>query len=172
MARYDESKAIWERRKARRQAEMDDGAKPPSERHEWHSSGWVEIDDIETGVGGGDWLIERPELPQDAVSFLKTLRVLGYHLQDQRYRDLHGELLMSDLIDRKSGKWRHFNVNPESRSLFEQIENVIASGVSEREAIAQAIVEFDITGHGFEGTTGDCHSPRRSRGCSRLKSAR
>ena len=35
---------------------------------------WVEIDDIETGVGGGDWLIERPELPQDAISFLKTLR--------------------------------------------------------------------------------------------------
>ena len=38
---------------------------------------------------------------------------------------------MSDLIDRATGRWQQFNVNPETRSLFEQIENVIASGVSE-----------------------------------------
>ncbi len=163
MARYDECKAAWDQRKAERLARKNakfkaerlalknpqhkaDTATPPQE---WRS-GWVEIEDIETDAGGGNWLIERPELPQDALSFLKTLRVLGYHLQDQRYRDLHGELVLSDLIDRETGKWRHFNVNPEARSLFEQIEEVIASGVSEREALAQAIFDFDITGENFE----------------------
>jgi hypothetical protein len=33
---------------------------------------------------------------------------LGQHLQDQRCRDLAAELLMGDLIDRKTGKWSYF----------------------------------------------------------------
>jgi hypothetical protein len=151
MAVYDECKALWERRRDDRnerieaQRQNDPTAAPPEE---WRS-GWIAIETIEKGIGGGNWLVGKLDLPQDAISFLTTLRMLGQHLHDNRYRDLAAELLMSDLIDRKTGKWSYFDVNQETQLLFEQIEDMIASGVSERETLAQAIVDFDITGHSF-----------------------
>ena len=151
MAVYDECKAVWERRRDYRnkrieaQRQNDPAASPPEE---WRP-GWISVDTIETGIGGGNWLVDKLDLHQDAISFLATLRILGRHMHDQRYRDLAAELLMSDLIDRETGKWSYFDVNPETQLLFEQIEDMIASGVSVRETLAQAIVDFDITGHSF-----------------------
>ena len=54
---------------------------------------------------------------------------------------------MSDLIDRETGKWSYVSTcNPETQLLFEQIEDMIASGaLPSARPSPQAIVDFDIT---------------------------
>jgi hypothetical protein len=37
--------------------------------------------------GGGEWLVDKPELPVDPVPFLQTLRRLGYVTQDRRFME-------------------------------------------------------------------------------------
>src|SRR5689334_17908194 len=54
---------------------------------------------------GGEWLTDTPDLPVDPLSFLQTLRGLGYITQDQRFNELRRYLTGSGLIDRKTGKW-------------------------------------------------------------------
>ena len=103
--------------------------------------------------GGGEWLVDKPELPLDAVPFLATLRRLGYQLQDQRFFDLHRELVMSDLIDPKTGKWSRFGTtlaNPETQFMCEMIEQSIAAGSTEREAIAETVVELELDAASFD----------------------
>jgi len=39
--------------------------------------------------GGGDWLVDKPDLALNAQPFLQTLRLLGYATQDRRYFELH-----------------------------------------------------------------------------------
>lgn len=102
--------------------------------------------------GGGDWLVDKPDLPMDAVPFLMTLRRLSYVTQDRRYFDLHGELLHGGLIDAK-GKWSRFGTvlaHPDTRLLCEQVEQYIAAGVPEREVLAEAVVEFNIEAASFD----------------------
>jgi hypothetical protein len=102
---------------------------------------------------GGDWLVDRPELPLDAVAFLATLRALGYQLQDQRCHDLHRDLRASGLIDPKTGKWSHFGTvlgNPETRHMCELIEETIATpDFTEHEAIADAVVQLGLNAASF-----------------------
>ena len=97
--------------------------------------------------GGGDWLVDKPDLSMDAAPFLRTLRRLGYVTQDQRYFDLHRDLMSSGMIDRATGKWSRYGTvlaHPDTRLLCEQIEQSIAAGVPEREVLAEAVVEFNI----------------------------
>jgi hypothetical protein len=82
-------------------------------------------------AGGGDWLVDKPELSLDAGPFLQTLRALGNLTQDPRFADLHQFIMKSDLIDLATGKWTRFGTtvaNPVTRDMCEMIEELIASG--------------------------------------------
>ena len=96
--------------------------------------------------GGGDWLLDKPDLPMDAGPFLATLRRLGYITRDQRYTELHRELVYGGMIDAK-GNWSRYGTvlaQPDTRLLCEMIEQNIAMGISEREVLAEAVVAFNI----------------------------
>jgi hypothetical protein len=154
---YEECEAIWQRRQDERRATIaaqererrNPHRKKPAAAPEVWKTGFIEDPDPipETGIGGGNWLVEKLDLPKDALSMLKAMRSLGYRLQDRHYDDLHRELRA--LIDPKTGKWLYFGVNPETQLLFEQIEEMSAALRSDRKALARAIVEFDITGTSF-----------------------
>jgi hypothetical protein len=112
-------------------------------------------------ASGGDWLVEKLELELDAVPFLATLRRLGHHLQDQRFLDLHRDLVMSHLIDRETGKWSRYGTtvaNPMTRDMCEMIQDLIAGKTSERLAIAEAVAELAISAPSFEAA---CKSVKR-----------
>ena len=151
---YKRCKAEWERR--RRSTAKAPSSSPGST--EW-KSGFIARDPRpgERERGGGDWLVYKPELLLDAATFLATLRRLGYHLQDQRCLDLHRDLVTGGLIDPATGKWSgqmsgHGVVlaNPETRIVCEAIAAAIASGLSKREALAEAVLELDLAAASFE----------------------
>ena len=76
--------------------------------------------------GGGDWLVDKPELALDAVPFLKTLRVLGYVTQDPRCADLHQAIMRSNLIDLATGKWSRYGTtlaNPVTWEMWEELRS-------------------------------------------------
>lgn len=93
--------------------------------------------------GGGEWLVEKPELPVDPLPFLQTLRRLGYITQDDRFAELHRDLMGSALIDSATGTWSLFGTEI-TRLLPEIIEEAIAAGTSERQAIAEAVAVFEL----------------------------
>ena len=120
--RYDECKAEWQRR----QKDPDRGA--------------------------GDWLVDKPDLSLDAAPFLKTLRRLGFVTQDNRYFDLHRDLMLSGMIDAK-GKWSRYGTvlaHPDTKLLCEQIEQAIAADVPEREVLAEAVVAYNMKAASFD----------------------
>jgi hypothetical protein len=103
--------------------------------------------------GAGDWMVDKPDLPMDAVPFLLTLRRLGYVTQDRRYTDLHRDLIKSGLIDRMTGKWSHYGTvlaNPDTRMICVAIEEAHAAGMNEREALAEATVELNLEAASFD----------------------
>ena len=93
--------------------------------------------------GGGEWLVERPKLPVDPLPFLQTLRRLAYVTQDDRFAELHSALMKSDLIDPATGTWSLFGTEL-ARLLPELIEQAIAAGTPERQAIAEAVAVFEL----------------------------
>jgi hypothetical protein len=104
-------------------------------------------------AGGGDWLVDKPALSLDAAPFLSTLRVLGEATQDRRFAELHKTIMQSGLVDRSTGHWSRHGVplaNPLTTEIFERIDELIAGGMSERLAIAEAAAEFVIAGNSFE----------------------
>ena len=122
MARYDELRAEWERRRT------------------------------DPDRGGGDWLVDKPELALDAAPFLATLRRLAYQTQDPGLFDAHRKLITSDLIDRKTGKWSRYGTtlaHPDTQLLCRLIEENIAAGLSETEVIAEVVTEFNIDAASF-----------------------
>jgi len=126
---YSERKARWEARAAERKKARPHGT-------------------------GGDWLIDKPELEMDAVTFLKTLRCLGRMTQDQRCFDLHRDLIAGDLIDPATGKWARWGTTlaqSDTRFMCELINEDIASRVfTEREVIAAAVDEIDFDAASFD----------------------
>jgi hypothetical protein len=101
--------------------------------------------------GGGEWLVEKPELPVDPLPFLQTLRRLGYVTQDDRFIELHRDLMGSELIDPATGKWSLNVANP-TQLLPELIEQAIAAGITERQAIAEAVAVYELypDAHSFD----------------------
>ena len=93
--------------------------------------------------GGGEWLVDKPDLPVDPLPFLQTLRRLGYLTQDRRFIELHRYLMGSDLIDPATEKWSLLGAKI-SRFLPELIDEAIAEGTTERLAIAEAVAEFGL----------------------------
>ena len=112
-------------------------------------------------AGGGDWLIDKPELSLDAAPFMQTLRALGYVTQDPRCADLHQTIMRSNLIDLATGKWSRYGTtlaNPVTWEMWERIEELRASGMTEGLAIAEAVAELAIGGQSFEAA---CKSVKR-----------
>jgi hypothetical protein len=104
-------------------------------------------------AGGGDWLVDKPELALDATPFLQTLRALGNLTQDPRCADLHQAIMSSNLIDPATGKWSRYGTtlaNPVTWEMWERIEELRASGTAERLAIAEAVAELAIGDQSFE----------------------
>ena len=98
-------------------------------------------------TGSGDWLVDKPELALDAAPFFQTLRALGTLTQDPRFADLHQAVMRSGLVDIATGRWSRYGTtlaNPMTRDMCEMIEELIASGTSERLAIAEAVAELVI----------------------------
>jgi hypothetical protein len=93
--------------------------------------------------GGSEWLVAQAELPVDPLPFLQTLRRLGYLTQDDRFIELHRDLMLSALIDSATGTWSLFGTEP-TRLLPELIEEAIAAGTTERQAIAEAVAVFEL----------------------------
>jgi hypothetical protein len=96
--------------------------------------------------GGGEWLVDKPDLPVDPLPFLQTLRGLGYVTQDNRFIELHRHLMGSDLIDRATNQWSLIGTKL-MRVLPELIEEAITAGAgntSERQAIAEAVATFEL----------------------------
>ena len=92
-------------------------------------------------------------MPLKAAPFLATLRILGTHLQDQRYHDLRRELISSGLIDPGTGKWSRLGTtlaNPETQFMCELIKESIATrGFTKHEAIADAVAELGLDAASF-----------------------
>jgi hypothetical protein len=113
-------------------------------------------------AGGGDWLVDKPDLPLDAAPFLRTLRTLGYVTKDHRFATLHSWIIRrSGLVDLATGHWSRYGGtarHPLTREVCEVIEGLIASGTSERLAIAEAAAEFAVRGNSFEAA---CKSVKR-----------
>ena len=86
------------------------------------------------------------------MPFLRTLRRFPYVTQDQRYLDLHRDVMRRGLIGANKGKWSRYGTvleQPDTRFVCEMIEQSIAAGVSEREALAEAAVELNIKAASF-----------------------
>jgi hypothetical protein len=112
-------------------------------------------------AGGGDWLVDMAELPLDATPFLRTLRVLGSPTQDRRFEELHRWIMRSNLYDRGTGHWSRYGTtlaNPVAWEMCETIENRIASGFTERLAIAEVVAELALGEHSFDAA---CQSVKR-----------
>jgi len=98
--------------------------------------------------GSGNWLISRPEVI-DAAKVVKTMRLLHALTNDPRYSDLRNHLV-TDLIDPKTGNWSgHQSWHPDTVMACGAIEQTIATGVHEREAIAEFVAEFNIDATSF-----------------------
>jgi hypothetical protein len=93
--------------------------------------------------GGGEWMVDRPKLPVAPRPFLQTLRQLGYIMPDRRFIELHADLVARGPIDFEADTWV-FADTKITRVLPELIEEAIAAGFSEREAIAEAVVVFEL----------------------------
>jgi hypothetical protein len=151
---YDACKVRWEKGRKARKAQA--AAAQHQGPDDWRPGArFVTPDDSTASAeSGGDWLVDRPELALDAIPFLATLRSLGAQLQDRRFLDLHHELVSSDLIDRKLGKWSRLGTtlaNPMTQFMFELIEETIAvRGFTERAAIAEAVAEFGFDAASFD----------------------
>ena len=88
----------------------------------------------------------------DAAPFLATLRQLGYQTQDRRFHELLRFVLHGGLVDLATGKWSRFGTmlaHPLTRDLCAMIEAAIASGVCEREALAEAAAAYAIEAANF-----------------------
>ena len=112
-------------------------------------------------TGGDNWLVDMTKLPVDAGPFLRTLRVLGDVTQDRRYDELRRAIVASGMIDRSTGHWSRYGVTlarPDTRTMCEMIEDIIADETSERLAIAEAVAELAFTGQSFEAA---CKSVKR-----------
>ena len=112
-------------------------------------------------AGGGDYLVDKPELSLDAAAFLQTLRVLGEITQDRRFADLRGWIMQSGLIDRATGHWSRYGTTlaqPLTWEVCDMIEELIVRGTSERLAIAEAVAEFAIGANSFDAA---CKSVKR-----------
>jgi hypothetical protein len=112
-------------------------------------------------AGGGDYLVDKPELVLDAAPFLQTLRVLGEITQDHRFADVRGWIMQSGLVDLATGHWSRYGTtlaNPLTRDVCDMIGELKASGTSERLAIAEAAAEFAISAHSFDAA---CKSVKR-----------
>ena len=152
ISHYKKCEAEWERRRDERKAQFAEAqraGKPDDGPDDWRPGArFVTPDPITSAKSGGDWLVDQPELPLNAIPFLATLRSLGAQLKDQRYLDLHSELVSSNLIDRETGKWSRYGTtlaNPQTQFMCELIEETIATrGFNEREAIADAVVELGL----------------------------
>ena len=93
--------------------------------------------------GGGVWLTDRPKLPVEPLRLLQTLRLLAYLTQNDRFIEPHSALIGSDLIDAATGTWS-LSGTEITRLLPQLIEDAIAAGASERQAIAEAVTVFDL----------------------------
>jgi hypothetical protein len=121
---------------------MPKKAKTPDARYEAFRAEWDRRRKA-PDRGGGEWLVDKPELPVEPLPFLQTLRRLGYVTQDDRFIELHRYLMASDLIDPATKKWSLFGTRL-MRLLPELIEEAIAAGTTERQAIAEAVAVFEL----------------------------
>jgi hypothetical protein len=98
--------------------------------------------------GSGNWLVSPPRIV-DPAELVKTLRLLRYLTHDARYRDLE-KYLVTDLVDRKTGRWVGYRpFHPDKEMACAVVEEAMANGMSEREAIARFVVEFNIDAKTF-----------------------
>jgi hypothetical protein len=136
-------------------------------RHAALKAKWNERYQNPNYAGGGDWLIDKPELSLDAAPFIRTLRTLGQVTQDRRFADLCTWIMQSGLIDLATGHWSRYDTtlaNPLTRETCEMIEDLIARGTSERLAIAEAVAELAVGGNSFEAA---CKAVKRVLDASR-----
>jgi hypothetical protein len=112
-------------------------------------------------AGAGDWFLKKPELPLDAAPFFQTLRVLGDIMQDRQFAELRARIIQSGLVDMKTGRWSRYRTtleHPLTKDACEMIEILIAGGMSERLAIAEAVAELALTAASFESA---CKAAKR-----------
>jgi hypothetical protein len=89
-------------------------------------------------------------LPVDPLPFLQTLRRLGYLTQDDRFIELHRDLMLSALIDSATGTWSLFGTEP-TRLLPERLSRFPGAEPSRRKVLgcpAQNVADHRIRGTG------------------------
>ena len=93
--------------------------------------------------GGSEWLTDKPKLPVVPLAFMQMLQRLAYLTQDDKFIELRSALMRSDLIDIAAGAWS-LSGTKIMRLLPELIEEAIAAGTPERQAIAEAVAVFEL----------------------------
>jgi hypothetical protein len=98
-----------------------------------------------------NWLLDPADLPVDPVAFMKTLRVLGATTQDPALKAALAAIWRHDLVD-GAGQWKRYAIlaNPFTRDLCEDIEDAITHAPSERQAVAEAVVKWNIEAQSFD----------------------
>ncbi len=99
--------------------------------------------------GGGNWLVTKDEIV-DPAKVSKTLRLLHTLTHDPRYLDM-ASYLVTDLVDPKTGLWMGYQpFSPDKEMVCAAIEEAVTNGMSESEAIARFVVEFNINAELFK----------------------
>jgi hypothetical protein len=101
--------------------------------------------------GAANWMLDPADLPVDPAAFMQTLRALGTLTQDPALKAIPAIIWRHDLVD-GAGQWKRYAIlaSPFTRDLCDDIEGMIARGVSERQAIAEAVVKWSIEAQSFD----------------------
>ncbi len=102
--------------------------------------------------GAANWMLDPADLPVDPAAFVKTLRVLAEVTQDPAFSAARAAVVRHNLVVLGTGKWKRYAIlaSPFTRDLCEDIEHMIAHGLSERQAVAEAVVKWSIEATGFD----------------------
>ena len=102
--------------------------------------------------GAANWMLDPADLSVDPAALVKTLRVLAEVTQDPAFMAARAAVFRHNLVVPGTGKWRRYAIlaSPFTRDLCEDIEHMMAHGLSERQAVAEAVVKWSIEATGFD----------------------
>jgi hypothetical protein len=100
--------------------------------------------------GAANWIVEPAGLAVDATALMATLRVLASITQDPAFDAARSAVVAHALVD-ADGKWKRPAILASQVALevCEVIEETIASGVPQRQALAGAAAELNIAAQSF-----------------------
>jgi hypothetical protein len=101
--------------------------------------------------GAANWMLDPADLPVDPAKLVAALRMLGTLTQDPAFDAARSAVITHELVD-GAGRWKRYAIlaSPFARDLCEDIESMITPKMSERQAVAEAVVKWRIEAQSFD----------------------